>query len=192
MQPLLIVGLGLLLVGGALLVSYNRFVEQRQLIRDSWANVDTELQRRYDLIPRLVETVRGYVRHEQALLEEVARARARAVANHGDPASQAADERTFVAAVRHLFAVSEGYPELKAADNFLALQRELAITEDRIQAARRFYNANVRGLNRRVQSVPSNVVAALFGFTTADYFEVDAAVRTNGAGATAAPGTPSP
>lgn len=164
------------LVGLWLLVSYNRFVEQRQLIADAWANVQTELQRRYDLTPNLVRAVEGYVGHERQVLETVTAARARAAANHGPPDAQARDENVFVGALRELFAVSEGYPELKASRNFLALQRVLVTTEDRIQAARRFYNGNVRSYNRRVQSVPSNVVAGAFSFREERYFEVDEAV----------------
>ncbi|MGH2651099.1 MAG: LemA family protein, partial [Actinomycetota bacterium] len=141
------------------IVSYNRFVSGRQLIRDSWANIDTELRRRYDLIPNLVETVKGYAAHERGVFEEVTRARAAAVSATGSPAEQAAAEGPFVAALRQLFAVAENYPDLKANENFLALQSELSNTEDRLQTARRFYNANVREFNRRVQSFPSNVVA---------------------------------
>ncbi|MBI4729565.1 MAG: LemA family protein [Acidobacteria bacterium] len=165
----------LVILGPAL--SYNRFVRQRSLIRDSWANIDTELRRRYDLIPNLVETVRGYAAHERATLDAVTTARAAAVAATGPPPDQATAENGLVRALRSLFAVSERYPTLKASDGFLALQRELANTEDRIQAARRFYNGNVRDYNRRVQAIPSNLVARLFGFTEAEYFEVDEAIR---------------
>ena len=165
----------------ALLVSYNLFVEQRNLVRESWSNIDTELRRRYDLIPNLVRTVEAYAAHEKLLLEQVTQARAQALASTGSPEAQAGDERVLVTALRSLFAVSEGYPDLKASDNFLELQRELVDTEDRIQASRRFYNANVRDLNRRVQSVPSNIVASLFGFHEAEYFEVEPAIRTAGA-----------
>src|SRR5712691_1705124 len=139
-------------VGLALVVSYNRFVNQRQLIRDAFANIDTELRRRYDLIPNLVETVKGYAAHEREVFEEVARTRSAAAATSGQsPAAQAAAEGPFVAALSRLFAVAENYPQLKANQNFLALQSELTDTEDRIQAARRFYNANVQDYNRRVQ-----------------------------------------
>jgi len=169
-EALIIPGAAILLLAAIVLVSFNRFVEQRQLVRDSWSNVETELQRRYDLIPNLVETVKGYATHEESLFREVAEARTRAVANHGAPADQARDEEGVVRTLRSLFAVSESYPALRASANFLHLQRELVATEDRIQAARRFYNANVRDLNRRVQSVPSNIIASLFGFTTEDYF----------------------
>ncbi|MBW3620485.1 MAG: LemA family protein, partial [Actinobacteria bacterium] len=147
-------------------------------------NVETELQRRYDLIPNLVETVRGYATHEQEVLVAVTAARARAAENHGDPEDQAADENLFVQTLRQLFAVSEAYPELRASRSFLELQQELTNTEDRIQAARRFYNANVREWNRRVQSVPSNIVAGVCSFTEAHYFQVEPAVRDAGAPST--------
>ncbi|MBW3658839.1 MAG: LemA family protein [Actinobacteria bacterium] len=181
--PYVVGGLALA-VGVWVLVSYNRFVEQRNLIRDSWSNVETELQRRYDLIPNLVETVRGYATHEQRVLVAVTDARARAESNHGDPAAQAADENLFVAALRQLFAVAEAYPELRASRHFLELQSELTDTEDRIQAARRFYNANVREWNRRIQSVPSNVVAGVFSFREEQYFQVEPTVREAGAPST--------
>ncbi len=174
----------LYLVGGVLLVlvlvvivSYNRFVSQRNLIQNSWSNVETELTRRYDLIPNLVETVKGYAAHEQAVLEEVTRARASAQAEHGSPEQQARAEGPFISALRHLVAVVENYPELKASSHFLKLQEELANTEDRIQAARRFFNANVRDYNTRVQSFPSNVIAGAFHFELAEYFQIEPALR---------------
>jgi LemA protein len=171
------VALVLLLVAGV--VSYNRFVRQRQHVRDSFSNIDTELRRRYDLIPNLVETVRGYQVHERQVLEAVVQARARAVADEGSPAHQARTEAELVTSLRQLFAVAEGYPELKASQNFLSLQEELAITEDRIQAARRFYNANVREFNRRIHAFPSNLIASKFGFTDEEFFEIDPAVRAS-------------
>jgi LemA protein len=161
----------------AVVVSYNRFVNQRNLIRNAWSNIDAELQRRYDLVPNLVETVEGYAAHEREVLDAVVRARAGAVAAVGTPGEQAAAEGPLVGALRRLFAVSEQYPDLKAGENFLALQHELAVTEDRLQAARRFYNANVQDYNRRVESFPSNVVAGSFGFTQAQFFEIEAAVE---------------
>ena len=162
-------------------VSYNRFVSQKQLIKDSWANIDTELRRRYDLIPNLVETVRGYATHEREVFENVTRARAAAASATGTPASQAAAEGPFVAALRQLFAVVENYPDLKANQNFLALQSELSNTEDRLQTARRFYNANVRQYNERVQQFPSTIVASMFHFEQEEFFEVDEALREAGA-----------
>ncbi|HVF74925.1 MAG TPA: LemA family protein [Acidimicrobiales bacterium] len=161
----------------AVVVSYNRFVSQRNLVRSSWANIDTELQRRYDLVPNLVETVKGYAGHERETLDAVVRARATAQATEGPPAQQAAAEGPLVGALRQLFAVAEAYPALRANENFVQLQQELAVTEDRLQAARRFYNANVQELNRRVQAFPSNLIARQFGFTEAQYFEIEAAVR---------------
>ena len=163
------------------IVSYNRFVSLKQLIRDSWANIDTELRRRYDLIPNLVETVRGYASHERAVFENVTRARAAATSATGSPAEQAAAEGPFVAALRQLFAVVENYPDLKANQNFLALQQELSNTEDRLQTSRRFYNANVRNYNERVQQFPSMIIARMFGFQQEEFFEVDDALREAGA-----------
>ncbi|MGH3112112.1 MAG: LemA family protein [Gaiellaceae bacterium] len=162
------------------IVSYNRFVSQKQLIRDSWANIDTELRRRYDLIPNLLETVRGYASHERAVFENVTRARAAAASATGSPAEQAAAEGPFVAALRQLFAVVENYPDLKANQNFLALQQELSNTEDRLQTSRRFYNANVRNYNERVQQFPSTIIARTFGFEQEEFFEVDDALREAG------------
>ena len=161
-------------------VSYNRFVSQRTLIRDSWANIDTELKRRYDLIPNLIETVRGYASHEREVLENVTRARAAAASATGSPAEQAAAEGPLVAALRQLFAVVENYPDLKANQGFLQLQSELTNTEDRLQTARRFYNANVRDFNARVKQFPSVLVANMFGFKEEEYFEVDDAMREAG------------
>jgi LemA protein len=167
----------LALIGIALVVSYNRFVSQRNLIRNAWANIDTELRRRYDLIPNLVETVRGYAAHERQVFEEVARTRSAAAAATGSPAEQAAAEGPFVAALRQLFAVVENYPQLRANKNFLALQGELTNTEDRLQASRRLYNANVQDYNRRVQSFPSNIVARTFSFKEEEFFEIEEALR---------------
>ena len=161
-------------------VSYNRFVSQRQLIKDAWANIDTELRRRYDLIPNLVETVKGYASHERTVFENVTKARAAAAAATGSPAEQAAAEGPFVAALRQLFAVVENYPDLKANQNFLALQGELSNTEDRLQTSRRFYNANVRDFNRRVKQFPSVLIASMFGFKEAEFFEVEEAIREGG------------
>jgi LemA protein len=156
--------------------SYNRFVSQRNSVQNAWANVDTELKRRYDLVPNLVSTVQGYAAQERGVFEEVARTRSAAQAAQG-PAASSAAEGPFVAALGRLMAVAENYPDLKANQNFLQLQGTLTDTEDRIQASRRFYNANVQQFNRRVQSFPSNVIANLFHFQNADFFEIDAAQR---------------
>jgi LemA protein len=175
----IVLGLVVLSAAGAV-VSYNRFVSQKQLINNSWANIDTELRRRYDLIPNVVETVKGYAAHERGVFENVTKARAAAVAATGSPAEQAAAEGPFVAAMRQLFAVAENYPDLKANQNFLALQAELSNTEDRLQTARRYYNSNVRDYNRRVQSFPSNVVANMFRFKGAEFFEIPEEIREAG------------
>jgi LemA protein len=172
----IVLGIVVLVVLAAVF-SYNKFVSQRNLIRNSWANIDTELKRRYDLIPNLVETVKGYASHERETLEAVTNARAAAASATGTPAEQAAAEGPLVGALRQLFAVAEQYPDLKASSNFLELQAELSNTEDRLQAARRFYNANVQDLNRRVQAFPSSVIAGMFKFTMEQYFEIEPAMR---------------
>ncbi len=167
--------LALVILGWAAL-NYNLLVRIRQQVSESWSNIDTELKRRYDLIPNLVEAVKGYAAHERETLAAVTEAREKARNSHGSPASQAADEKQLVGSVQKLLAVAEAYPDLKASDNFLALQEELANTEDRIQAARRFYNANVRDLNTRIEVFPSNIIASLFNFRPAEFFEVESAV----------------
>jgi LemA protein len=172
--------LGVVVVlGVAVAVSYNRFGSQRNLVQESWRQVDVELKRRHDLIPNLVETVKGYATHEREVFDAVTRARATAAAPGSTPGEQAQQEGVLGMALGRLFAVAEAYPDLKASTNFLEMQRELTETEDRIAAGRRYYNANVRALNTRVESVPSNLVASTFGFHKEEYFEVeDEAVRS--------------
>ena len=163
--------------------AYNGFVKSRNLIQESWRQIDVELNRRYELIPNLVETVRGYAAHERNTLEQITalrnQARALAGQNSGQPSEQrAAVESELTQAVHNLLVSVEAYPDLKSNTNFLELQRELTDTEDRIAAARRFYNANVRDYNTRVESVPSNIIAGFAKFEKATYFEVnDPAVR---------------
>ena len=174
----------LVLFALAIVASYNRFVRQRNLVQESWRQVDVELNRRHDLIPNLVETVKGYATQERTVLQTVTEARTAAVqtlqAQSAGVAAQAQAENTLGRALSGLFAVAENYPDLKSSQNFLALQQQLAETEDRIAAARRFYNGNVRALNTRVEAFPSSVIASTFGFKKADYFEVDdPAVRAN-------------
>ena len=154
------------------LVIYNRFVRLRQHIRESWSGIDVELKRRYDLIPNLVETVKGYAAHERETLERVVELRNAASANRGSAESQAADETELMRSVGRLFALAEGYPALKADQNFLALQKELSNTEDRIAATRRFYNGNVREMNQLSQMFPTSVVASVFGFQPESFFEL--------------------
>lgn len=157
------------------IATYNALVRLRSHCRESWSGIDTELKRRYDLIPNLVEVVKGYAKHEREVFERVTEARSRAVASSGSPQSQAKDENALVGTLRSLFAVVENYPDLKASVNFLKLQEELSNTEDRIQASRRFFNANVRDLNIRVEVLPSNLIAGLFGFKQEEFFEIDRA-----------------
>ena len=155
-----------------LIVNYNRFVRVRQHMQESWSDIDVEMKRRYELVPNLVETVKGYAAHEKAVLEEVVTLRNRAMASHGSAAEQAVDESALQIGMKHLFAVVENYPQLKADTHFLALQKELANTEDRIAAARRFFNGNVRDLNNLCQQFPTNLLASIFNFKPADYFEL--------------------
>jgi LemA protein len=161
------------LVVVAVVVSYNRFVRQRNLVEESWRQIDVELRRRHDLIPNLVETVKGYASHERSVLQNVVEARTAAVSAGGGVAAQAKAESALAGSLRGLFAVAENYPDLKAAGPFQQLQAQLAETEDRIAAGRRFYNGNVRALNTRVEAFPSSLIASTFGFKKAEYFEVD-------------------
>ncbi len=153
--------------------TFNRMTRLRQHIRESWSDIDVELRRRYELIPNLVETVKGYAKHEREVLEEVTALRNKAAASRGSAASQATDETALMLGLRKLFAVVEAYPQLKADTNFLALQKELSNTEDRIAAARRFYNGNVREMNQLCQTVPTNLIARAFSFEGGDFFELD-------------------
>ena len=160
------------------IANYNGLVRLTNLCDESWSDIDTELRRRYDLIPNLVNTVKGYAAHERDTFTQVIEARNKAFDNHGSPKSQAQDENMLVSALRQIFALAEGYPELKASTNFLELQEQLTHTEDRIQRARRFYNANVRELNTKAEVFPSNLIASVFKFSRREFFEIeDAAVR---------------
>ena len=170
---LIVAAVVLLVIVGLPLAWYNKLVRLRQLIRESWGNVEVQLRRRYDLIPNLVATVKGYATHERDVLERVIEARNRAQANRGAIGSQSEDERQLVDATKQLFAVVEAYPQLKASANFLALQKELVDTEDRIAAARRFYNANVRDYNVSRTTFPVMLVAGFGDFPPQDYFEVE-------------------
>jgi LemA protein len=158
--------------------SYNGFVKSRNMIQESWRQVDVELNRRYELIPNLVETVRAYAAHERNTLEDITRLRSQAQSIAQSDGSLPSAQRSQVeeqlsGAVRNLIVSVEAYPDLTSNQNFLELQRQLAETEDRIAAGRRFYNANVRVYNTRVESVPSNVIAGMFHFEKATYFEVE-------------------
>ena len=180
MQFVVLVALIVIAAGVVAFAIYNRLVRLRNMIRESWRNIDTELQRRYDLIPNLVSTVKGYAAHERAVFESVTQLRTEAMAEHGPADAQAPREQALGQGVAQLLAVAEGYPDLKASEHFLAFQRELVDTEDRIQVARRIYNANVRAYDSLVQTFPSLLIARRFNFRTEPYFQVEPAVRHTG------------
>ena len=167
MEPaLIVVGVAVLIPVIWWVVVYNRFVRLKHTVRESWADIDVELKRRYELIPNLVETVKGYAKHERDVLERVAELRSRAMANHGSAASQGKDENALLLGLRSLFVVAERYPELKSDAHFLALQ-------DRIAAARRFFNGNVRELRDLRESFPTSLVGAMAGVEEPSFFELD-------------------
>lgn len=161
--------------------AYNNFVKLTQRTKEAWADIDVQLKRRYDLIPNLIETVKGYAAHEKSTFDEVTEARAKATQVHVDPANitpeqiaaMAGAESMLTDALGKLLAVAENYPDLKANQNFLELQRELSDTENKIQAARRFYNGNVRDLGIALQSFPSNIIGSMFGFKAEEFFELE-------------------
>ncbi len=177
LPAIIIIGVLFLLALAWVIVNYNRMARLRQHIAESWSDIDVELKRRYELIPNLVETVKGYAKHEKQVLEEVTALRNKAVASTGRAASQAVDESALLIAMGKLFAVIENYPQLKADTSFLALQKELANTEDRVAASRRFFNGNVREMNQLTQTFPTNLLASTFGFQSGDYFELDNAAE---------------
>lgn len=159
-----------------LIAAYNRFVRLANQTKEAWADIDVQLKRRYDLIPNLIETVKGYAAHESQAFEKVSQARAAAMG-----ASSLADkgqaENVLSGALKSIFAISEAYPDLKANQNFLSLQQELSDTENKIQAARRFYNGNVRDLLIALQAFPSNIIGSSFGFKPAEFFDLDEGER---------------
>jgi len=169
----IILGILVLLIVWAIF-SYNRLVTMVNRAKEAWADIDVQLKRRYDLIPNLVNTVKGYATHESSAFENVTKARAAAM-GAGTLAEKGQAEATLAGALKSVFAIAEAYPDLKANQNFLALQNELTDTEDKIQAARRFYNGNVRDLNTSIQVFPGNVIANLFHFSAMEFFQLDAA-----------------
>ncbi|MFL6180726.1 MAG: LemA family protein [Actinomycetes bacterium] len=169
----IVLGVIVVLIGIWVVANYNGFVKLKNIVEESWRQIDVELHRRYDLIPNLVETVKGYAAHERQTFENVTAARASAVSPGKGPAEQAVQENMLTSDLRQLLAVAEAYPDLKANQNFLELQSQLAQTEDRIAAGRRFYNANVRAFNTKVESFPPNVIARLFNFSKQEYFEAE-------------------
>jgi LemA protein len=163
-----------------LIGAYNGFVKAMNRTKEAWADIDVQLRRRYDLIPNLVNTVKGYATHESTAFEKVTEARSRAM-QAGSAGERAGAENALSGTLKSLFAISEAYPELKANTNFLALQSELSDTENKIQAARRFYNANVRDLNTKVDSFPANMIAKSFAFSKMEFFDLaaDDAAKNN-------------
>jgi len=154
-----------------LIVDYNGLVALKNRAKEAWSDIDVQLKRRHDLIPNLMETVKGYASHESSVFEKVTEARAAAM-GATTPEEKIAKENALSQTLKSLFAVAENYPDLKASNNFIELQRELTDTEDKVQAARRFYNGNVRDFNIKIESFPSNIVAAVFGFKQMTLFEV--------------------
>ena len=171
--PLLLLAAAVLLPIAWWIAVHNRCVRLKHAVKESWADIDVELKRRYELIPNLVETVKGYAKHERDVLERVVSLRNAAMQNHGNAASQAKDENALVTGLRSLFVVAEGYPQLKSDANFRALQEELALTEDRIAAARRFFNGNVRELRNLKEQFPTSIVAGSVADTEVSFFELD-------------------
>lgn len=177
LTALIITGCVFLLALIWVIVNYNRMARIRQHIAESWSDIDVELKRRYDLIPNLVNTVKGYAKHESEVLEEVTKLRNKAAASTGSATSQAVDETALLLGLSKLFAVVENYPDLKADAGFLTLQKELANTEDRIAASRRFFNGNVREMNQLTQTFPTNIIASIFNFEEKDFFELDSSAE---------------
>lgn len=151
---------------------FNGFVSLRNRAKEAWADIEVQLKRRYDLIPNLVNTVKGYATHESTAFENVTKARAAAMGAGGNLSDKGQAENMLSGALKSVFAIAEAYPELKANQNFLALQNELSDTENKIQAARRFYNGNVRDLNTKVESFPGNIIAGMFNFSKMEFFDL--------------------
>ena len=155
---------------------FNRLVTLKNRVKEAWADIEVQLKRRYNLIPNLVETVKGYAAHEREVFEKVTEARTRAMGAK-TMKEKAESENMLSNTLKSLFAVAENYPQLKASENFQKLQDELTDAEDKIQAARRFYNNNVRDFNIKTESFPSNIIAKMFGFKKAEFFEIDEGVK---------------
>jgi LemA protein len=161
-------------LGGWLVAMYNGLIKLKNRVKEAWSDIDVQLKRRYDLIPNLIETVKGYAKHESETFEKVVEARSTAMSAQkgGSPEEQAEAENMLSSTLKSIFALSEAYPDLKANQNFLELQRELADTEDKIQAARRFYNGNVRDFNTKIEVFPTNIFAGMLHFTKFEFFEI--------------------
>ncbi len=171
-MTIILVALGVVVLW--VVLSYNGFIRLITRAEEAFADIDVQLKRRYDLIPNLIETVKGYASHEAGVFEAVTRARVSAMSaeSSGNPAEIAKSENMLTGALKSLFAVAENYPTLKANENFLELQRELSDTENKIQASRRFYNSNVQALNIKTKTFPSNIIANIFGFKSKDFFDL--------------------
>lgn len=174
---LIVLIFGLLLIGWPVAV-YNGFIRLKNRVDEAWSDISVQLKRRYDLIPNLINTVRGYAAHEKELFEKVTQARANAVSAQ-NPQAKAEAENALSETLKSLFAVSENYPDLKANQNFLELQRELTDTEDKIQASRRFYNGNVRDFNTKLQTFPNNFIAGFLNFKAYEFFQIAEAEKEN-------------
>jgi len=174
----IIILIAILVLGGWLVMVYNGLIKLKNRTDEAWSDIDVQLKRRYDLIPNLINTVKGYAKHEKELFEKVTEARARAIGAK-DPNEQAEAENMLSDTLKSLFAVAENYPDLKANQNFLELQRELTDTEDKIQAARRFFNGNVRDFNTKIQIFPNNLVAGILGFKQYEFFEAEGEEKEN-------------
>lgn len=174
MSPLLIIGIIIAVIIIAGVAMYNGLVRLNVRTDEAWSDITVQLKRRYDLIPNLVETVKGYASHEKTVFEDVTKARANALNAQGVAETAKADN-AFTQTMKSLFAVAENYPDLKASDNFQQLQAELTDTEDKIQAARRFYNGSARDLNIKIKTFPTSIFAGMLGFKPREFYEVDEA-----------------
>ncbi len=172
---LMIVGV-LIIVGLWLVLVFNGLVTSKNHVEEAWSDIEVQLKRRYDLIPNLVNAVKGYAKHESSVFEEVTKARSNAM-NAGNPGDHAKAEKALSGSLMSLFAVAESYPDLKASDNFAQLQRELVDAEDKIQAARRFYNGNTRDFNTKLQVFPTNMVGNILGFKKYDFYDAPEVVN---------------
>lgn len=175
MENILFIVLGIIVVlAFAVIAMYNGLIRLKNRVDEAWSDIDVQLKRRYDLIPNLVSTVKGYAKHEEGTLTKVTEARTAAMAAQakGDAKAQAEAENMLSSTLKSIFALSENYPDLKANTNFLELQRELSDTENKIQASRRFYNGNVRDFNTKLQVFPTNIIGNMLGFKSRDFFEI--------------------
>ncbi len=176
MSTTLWIVLGIIIAVIAVIIGmYNSLIRLKNRVEEAWSDIDVQLKRRYNLIPNLIETVKGYASHERETLEKVTKARTDAMTaqSGGDPKAQAHAENMLSSTLKSIFALSESYPDLKANQNFLELQRELSDTENKIQASRRFYNGNVRDFNTKLQVFPTNIIANMLGFKNRDFFEIE-------------------